>query len=139
MLILAAIERFRQTVHHRLANRRTDTRFDLRANAAYVAEFARTELGLTGTATVLEYLSGAVSTLDPYTRLLSPSQRDEMFSNIEGNFVGLGVELKTDEDCLPILSVIPGGPAEEAGIIAGEKIVAVDSARCDKCRPGSRR
>jgi carboxyl-terminal processing protease len=130
-----AIERFRQSIHNRLTSRRTDTRFDLRANAAYVAELARTQIGLASTATVLEYLSGAVSTLDPYTRLLSPNQRDEMFSNIEGNFVGLGVELKTDRDCLPILSVIPGGPAEEAGILAGEKIVAVDSARCGAVDP----
>ena len=126
----AAVENFRQSVHHQLANRRTDTRFDLRANAAYVAELARNQLGLASTATVMEYLSGAVSTLDTYTRLLSPSQRDEMFSNIEGNFVGLGVELKTDEESLPILSVIPGGPAEEAGIRAGEKITAVESSRC---------
>ncbi len=124
------IERFRQSVHHQLANRRTDTRFDLRGNAAFVADLARSELGLASTATVMEYLSGSVSTLDTYTRLLSPSQRKEMFSNIEGNFVGLGVELKTDGDCLPILSVIPGGPAAEAGIVAGESIVAVDSARC---------
>lgn len=131
----ATIENFRQSVHHKLANRRTDTRFDLRANAAYVAELAREELGLASTVTVLEYLSGAVSTLDTYTRLLSPSQRREMFSNIEGNFVGLGVELKTDSDCLPILSVIPGGPAEEAGIKAGEKIVGVDSSRCETVDP----
>jgi carboxyl-terminal processing protease len=131
----AVIEQFRQSVHNRLANRRTDTRFDLRANAAYVAELARNELGLASTATVLEYLGGAVSTLDTYTRLLSPTQREEMFSNIEGNFVGLGVELKTDSDCLPILSVIPGGPAEEAGIKAGEKIVAVDGSRCDTVDP----
>ncbi len=57
---------------------------------------------------MLEYLSGAVSTLDPYTRLLSGNQLDEMFSNIEGNFVGLGIELKAEADCLKILSVIAG-------------------------------
>jgi len=131
----AVVEQFRQSVHHRLADRRTDTRFDLRANAAFVAELAQTQLGLNSTATVLEYLSGAVSTLDPYTRLLSPTQREEMFNNIAGNFVGLGVELKTDSDSLPILSVIPGGPAEEAGIKAGEKIVAVDSSRTDAVDP----
>lgn len=130
-----AIEKFRQTIHHRLQQRSTATRFDLRANAAFVADLASTEIGLSGTATVLEYLSGAVSTLDPYTRLLSPSQLDEMFSNIEGNFVGLGIELKTAPGCLQILSVIPKGPAEEAGIVAGEKIVAVDSSRADEVDP----
>ncbi|MCG8653159.1 MAG: S41 family peptidase, partial [Pirellulales bacterium] len=81
------------------------------------------------------YLSGAVSTLDPYTRLLSPSQLDEMFSNIEGNFVGLGIELKTDADSLQILSVIPNGPAEQAGILPGEKIVRVEKSRTDQVNP----
>lgn len=130
-----AVENFRQTIHHKLQQRSTATRFDLRANVAYVAELARNEIGLSGTATVLEYLSGAVSTLDPYTRLLSPSQLDEMFSNIEGNFVGLGIELKAAPDCLQILSVIPNGPAEEAGIRAGEKIVGVEASRTDQVDP----
>lgn len=130
-----AIERFRLNVHHTLQNRSTATRFDLRANVAYVASLANQELGLSGTATVLEYLSGAVSTLDPYTRLLSPSQLDEMFSNIEGNFVGLGIELKAEADALQILSVIPKGPAEQGGIIAGEKIVRVEASRTNQVNP----
>ncbi len=131
----AAIERFRLNVHQTLKDRSTATRFDLRANVAYVAGAAHSELGLSGTATVLEYLSGAISTLDPYTRLLSPRQLDEMFSSIEGNFVGLGIELKAESDHLQILSVIPGGPAEEAGIHAGEKIVRVESSNTDRVNP----
>jgi carboxyl-terminal processing protease len=55
-----------------------------------------------------------------------------MFSNIEGNFVGLGIELKAQKDCLQILSVISKGPAEEAGIRAGERIVRVESSRTDQ-------
>lgn len=123
------IENFRQNIHHRIRSRSTETRFDLRANAAHVADLAATDLGLSGTVTVMEFLCGAVSTLDPYTRLLSPSQLAEMFSNIEGNFVGLGVELKTEAQFLQILSVIPGGPAEQAGILAGERIVRVEEAK----------
>ena len=123
----AKIENFRLNVHRRLSDRSTDTRFDLRANVAYIADLARTNIGLDNTTTVLEYVSGAVSTLDPYTRLLSGDQLDEMFSNIEGNFVGLGVELETKPDFLRIVSVIPKGPAEEAGIKAGDKIIRVES------------
>lgn len=130
-----AIERFRLNVHHELVGRSSATRFDLRANAAYVAGLAHAELGLRGSATVLEYVSGAISTLDPYTRLLSGNQLDEMFSNIEGNFVGLGIELKAEEDCLKIVSVIPGGPADEAGIRAGERIVRVESSRTEAVDP----
>lgn len=130
-----AIERFRLSVHRELVGRSTATRFDLRATAAYVAGLAHTELGLRGTATVLEYVSGAVSTLDPYTRLLSGSQLDEMFSNIEGNFVGLGIELKAEDRALKILSVIPEGPADLAGIRAGERIVRVESSRTEAVDP----
>ena len=129
------IEQFRQAVHHRIANRSTQSRFDLRSTVGLVANMAHEELGISGTATVLEYISGAVSTLDPYTRLLSPGQLDEMFSTIEGNFVGLGVELKAAEDSLLILSVIPGGPAAEAGIVAGDRILAVGNDRADQFDP----
>ncbi len=132
----ARIESFRQTVHHKLQGRSTATRFDLRASVAFVAAQAEAELGLSGTAVVLEFLSGAVSTLDPYTRLLSPNQLDEMFSNIEGNFVGLGLELKAKADHLQILSVIEQGPADEIGIRGGEKIVAVEGIRTDVEEPG---
>jgi len=125
------IEAFRQSIHRKTRNRSTATRFDLRGTVAFVAQVAQRDLGLSGSATVLEFLGGTVSTLDPYTRLLSPNQLDEMFSNIEGNFVGLGIELKTDGDCLQILSVIPKGPAEEAGILPGERIVRVENAHTD--------
>ncbi|MEL6108017.1 MAG: S41 family peptidase [Planctomycetota bacterium] len=124
---IEAIERFRQTIHQRIVERPATTPSELRANVAFVANTAHREIGLQPTAVILEYLSGAVSTLDPYTRLLSKDQLDEMFSNIKGNFVGLGVELETQSDALRILSVIPGGPADEAGIKAGERIVRVEA------------
>jgi carboxyl-terminal processing protease len=51
---------------------------------------------------------------------------DELFSQIEGNFVGLGVELKTEPGGLSIVNVIPGGPAHVGGIRPGDVIVSVD-------------
>lgn len=124
----AMLHEFQQNIHRRIADRPNSNRFDLRATVALVAETARQEIGLNPAATVLEYVSGAISTLDPYTRLLSGDQLDDMFSNIEGNFVGLGVELETEADALEILSVIPDGPAEQAGLKAGERIVRVEQA-----------
>jgi carboxyl-terminal processing protease len=124
----AKLHRFQQTIHRRIADRPSNSRFDLRATAGFVSSIARQELGINPTVVVLEYLSGAISTLDPYTRLLSGDQLDDMFSNIEGNFVGLGVELETAGDSLKILSVIPGGPAAEAGMKPGDRIVRVEQA-----------
>jgi carboxyl-terminal processing protease len=119
------IESFRQSIHRQVLSRPADTQFDLRASASHVAGIARRELGLAGTATVMEYVCGAISTLDPYSRFLTSSQLDETFSNIEGNFVGLGVGLEAGEDHLKIVTVIPGGPAEEAGIEVGDWIISV--------------
>ena len=48
------------------------------------------------------------------------------YSQIEGKFVGLGVELKAEDGALLIVHVIPGSPAEQAGIQANDRIVAVD-------------
>jgi carboxyl-terminal processing protease len=57
---------------------------------------------------------------------MSSNQYNETMSQIEGNFVGLGVELRTHSDHLKIVSVIPGGSAGHGGIVKGDKIIAVD-------------
>lgn len=129
------IENFRLTVHKHALSRPATSRFDLRATVAYIAGMARQELGLAGSATVFEYVCGAVGTLDTYSRFLTPSQLDETFSNIEGNFVGLGVELKAEEDRLKIVNVIAGGPADEAGIRAGDAIIRVEQSRTTSVDP----
>ena len=77
-------------------------------------------------AVIFEYTAGAVGSLDDYSGFLTGSQMDEVFTQIEGNFVGLGVELKSEESALLIVNVIEQGPAYEGGIRTGDRIVAVD-------------
>lgn len=129
------IEDFRQTVHRYVLSRPADTQYDLRGTASFIAGVARQQLGLVGTATVLEYVCGAICTLDPYSRFLTGSQLDETFSNIEGNFVGLGVGLEADDDRLKIVTVIPGGPAEEVGIVVGDAIISVSGSKTSEISP----
>ena len=56
---------------------------------------------------------------------MTGNQYTETMAQIEGNFVGLGVELKTHPDFLEIIDVIDGGSASQAGLTAGDKIVQV--------------
>ena len=91
-----------------------------------VAATLRERYGLPAQAVILEFVSGAAAALDEYSGFLTGGQMDELFSQIEGNFVGLGVELKTEPAGLSIVNVIPGGPAHVGGIRAGDLIVAVD-------------
>ena len=99
---------------------------DASAVAAQTARLASRRIGLNETATYLEFAAAAAGGLDHYSAFLTADQLRDIYSQIEGNFVGLGVELKADNGDLLIVHVIPGSPAEKAGIRGGDRIVAVD-------------
>jgi carboxyl-terminal processing protease len=90
------------------------------------ADFANAQLGLSPVVSYLEYTAGVVSALDSYSTYLTPDQLRDVFSQIDGNFVGLGVEIKAAGDGLSIVSVIADSPAARAGLAAGDLITAVD-------------
>ena len=74
----------------------------------------------------MEFTSAAAGGLDHYSSFLTADQLRDIYSQIEGNFVGLGVELKADQGALLIVHVIPHSPAEQSGIHDGDRITAVD-------------
>lgn len=82
--------------------------------------------GIPASAVILEYVAGATASLDEYSGFLTGNQMNEVFSQIEGNFVGLGVELKTEDTGLLIVNVIPGGPASLGGLKVNDRIIEVD-------------
>jgi carboxyl-terminal processing protease len=122
----ASIDRSLLALRQSLANYTVSSRQDAYTVAVNTAKLMSEHLGLSATATTYEFVCGAISSLDPYSAFMSSNQYSETMSQIEGNFVGLGVELRTNENDLEIVSVIPKGPAGLGGIRAGDKIVAVD-------------
>jgi carboxyl-terminal processing protease len=121
-----AVEQFRRDLRAMLATRTINSRTDAGEAVAAVAALAERRLELRPTAAVLEYMCGAANGLDPYSAYLTPDQLGEVYSQIEGNFVGLGIELKTVEGELVIIRVISGSPAEQAGLRVDDRILAVD-------------
>jgi carboxyl-terminal processing protease len=99
---------------------------DTSAVAAQIARLVNERIGLSETATLLEFTAAAAGGLDHYSAFLTADQLRDIYSQIEGNFVGLGVELKADDGSLLIVRVIARSPAEKAGIRGGDRIVAVD-------------
>ncbi len=122
----SGIDAFRREARSLAASRAISTRADARDTVAAIARLAQQELEVAPTAVVLEYLCGAANALDPYSTYLTPDQLNEVYAQIEGNFVGLGVELKAKQGGLVIVRVISGSPAEEAGIRAEDQIIAID-------------
>ena len=103
------------------------TREEAVAIASATAAFVSAKLGVTQTAVILEYVAGASGGLDNYSCYLTGNQLKDVYSQIDGNFVGIGIELKAENNTLLIVSVIPDSPASRAGIQAGNRILSVNS------------
>lgn len=126
------IDRFRNEIHKHTLSGRINSRHDARRVVASAARLAQQQLGIRPSATVMQFVFGAVGLLDPYSSFLSSTELNEVESQIEGNFVGLGVALKPHQAPLKILNVIPGGPALEAGLVAGDEILQIDTVNCEE-------
>lgn len=113
-------------LRQRVASQRLYSRHDARQHAFELARHVQTRLDIPAPVSLLEFTCAAVGSLDDYSAFLTGNQLDDVLSQIEGNFVGLGIELKAEGQALQIVSVIPGGPADQAGIMAGHRIVEVD-------------
>ena len=127
-----SIEQFRTSIHRATLAGAINNRFEARNIVAHAAKIADSQLGLKPAATVMQFVFGAVGLLDPYSSFLSSAELNEVESQIEGNFVGLGIALQPHESPLRILNVIPGGPALEAGLQSGDRILEIGSVRCEE-------
>lgn len=67
-----------------------------------------------------------LSGLDPHTVYLPPMQAKSQNESLEGNFEGIGIEYYLLNDTLLVTSVSKKGPSEKAGVLKGDKIIAVN-------------
>jgi carboxyl-terminal processing protease len=122
----AEIQGHLSELNHALNSRPVRTRQESRDSVSFVAHATSERFGISPQAVVLEYACAAGASLDDYSSFLTGSQLDEIMSQIEGNFVGLGIELKPETESLLIVNVIHGGPAERSGLKPGDRIIEVD-------------
>ncbi len=76
-----------------------------------------------------KYIKVMLETLnDPYTRFLDPKAFQDENDAIDARIVGIGINLQQSKDSgkLIVTRTIEDGPAEQAGIRAGDEIVSID-------------
>lgn len=64
--------------------------------------------------------------LDPHSTYIPAQKLAEVNSELEGSFSGIGIQFTIQEDTIHVNSVIPGGPSEKVGLMAGDRIVTVN-------------
>lgn len=64
--------------------------------------------------------------LDPHTAYLPKAELDAENQSMNGSFVGIGISFYKNNDTLTVIRTIPGGPSDEVGIKAGDRILYAD-------------
>src|SRR5690606_19581705 len=71
-------------------------------------------------------IRGMVSDLDPHSAYLGPAEFDEIRISTSGEYSGVGIEVALENGAVKVIAPIEGSPAERAGVLPGDTIVAVD-------------
>ncbi len=67
-----------------------------------------------------------LSELDPHSVYITAREGEIANDDLRGSFSGIGIEFVIRQDTIRVQNVISNGPAERAGVLAGDKIVEVD-------------
>ncbi len=87
--------------------------------AKYVDDVDRDKL-------VQEAIDNILKQLDPHSNYIPAEQLQQVNEQLEGNFDGIGIEFMMLDDTILVVKPLKGGPSETAGIIAGDKIIAIE-------------
>ena len=126
-----AVERVRQTLIRDYWNRKVESRVEARSVITSVSELCSREIGLTGTAVVMEFIFGGCNALDEYSIFLTPDRYNDLFGSIQGELVGIGIEMKAEKGRgMHLVNVLLDSPAERGGLLPDDHIVMIDSRDC---------
>lgn len=88
-------------------------------NSLYVDSVDETKL-------IEDGIRGMLEKLDPHSQYSTPKEVKELTEPLQGNFEGVGIQFNMVEDTLMVIQTVTNGPSEKVGILAGDRIVAVN-------------
>ena len=68
-----------------------------------------------------------LASLDPHSAYIPAEELQGVNDDLQGSFSGVGVSFQILNDTVQVIEVIPGGPAEKVGILAGDRIIKADT------------
>ncbi len=72
-------------------------------------------------------IEGMLERLDPHSAYLSAEEMQQVEASFEGEFSGIGIEFQLMRDSVLVVNTIAGGPAEQVGVLPGDRIVQIDT------------
>ena len=75
---------------------------------------------------VEEAIIKMLAQLDPHSTYNNAEEVKKMNEPLQGNFEGIGIQFQMIEDTLLVIQPVSNGPSEKVGILAGDRIVAVN-------------
>lgn len=81
---------------------------------------------VSGDKLVEDAIRGMLAALDPHSTYTNAEETRRLTEPLEGAFEGIGVQFNMLEDTLVVIQPVGKGPSERVGIMAGDRIVAVD-------------
>jgi len=63
---------------------------------------------------------------DPYSVVLPPERLTRLNERTTGTYAGIGLQVDLRDGYVVVVSPLPGGPGEQAGILTGDRIIEID-------------
>ncbi len=71
-------------------------------------------------------IRGMLKELDPHSSYTTAKETKNLTEPLQGSFEGVGIQFNMSQDTLLVIQTVADGPSEKAGILPGDRIVAVD-------------
>lgn len=111
---------------------RGETYDGLRKLEAAFLTISERYVGDVDTAVLAEHaIAGMLGNLDPHSIYIDPERMRAVNEDFDASFEGIGISYEFIEgvegrDTLAVITPIPGGPSDEAGVLSGDRIIRVD-------------
>lgn len=74
-----------------------------------------------------EAVENILDKLDPHSTYIKKQEAAQVAERMQGDFIGIGINYFVKNDTITVISTIPNGPSDKAGILSGDRILMVNN------------